>query len=163
MYRVPPEPKKQSAVARVLGGDMLQEIQQSNRGASQKGGTSKGANVEVLLQGAEKLCSIYPVTGAAEKIASLRSRHRQVSESVAEYEQRVVKQQSKLDRVNRGGSFDVGDEGEDGQASQGELGVTVTDGDLRLEEQEIRDLEAKKRALEERVAGMEKDLGGLMR
>lgn len=39
----------------------------------------------------------------------------------------------------------------------------VTDEDLRAEEEEIREIEAKRRALQERVAGMEKDLGGLLR
>jgi hypothetical protein len=35
--------------------------------------------------------------------------------------------------------------------------------DMQREEAEIRELEQKKKALEERVTGMEKDLGGLMR
>lgn len=35
--------------------------------------------------------------------------------------------------------------------------------DFRMEEEEIQELEKKKRALEDRVAGMERDLGGLLR
>jgi hypothetical protein len=35
--------------------------------------------------------------------------------------------------------------------------------DFRLEQEEIQELEKKKRALEDRVAGMERDLGGLLR
>lgn len=35
--------------------------------------------------------------------------------------------------------------------------------DFRAEQEEIQELEKKKRALEDRVAGMERDLGGLLR
>jgi len=35
--------------------------------------------------------------------------------------------------------------------------------DFKLEQEEIQELEKKKRALEDRVAGMERDLGGLLR
>jgi len=41
--------------------------------------------------------------------------------------------------------------------------LPMTQYDLRLEEDEIHALEQKKRALEERVTGMEKDIGRLMR
>lgn len=41
--------------------------------------------------------------------------------------------------------------------------VLITAEDLENEEQEIRELERKKRALEDRVSGMERDLGGLLR
>lgn len=52
-------PRQQSAVARVLGGDMLQEIERSAAGSRNKHGAGRGGvNVEVLLQGAEKLCSV---------------------------------------------------------------------------------------------------------
>lgn len=49
-----------------------------------------------------------------------------------------------------------------GVALQSET-VDVTDDDIEQELAEIRDLEGKKRALEDRVSGMERDLGGLMR
>ena len=53
------EPRKQSAVARVLGGELLQEIQQSTRRAtSQRNIGGSGVNVEILLRGAEKLCAV---------------------------------------------------------------------------------------------------------
>jgi hypothetical protein len=53
------EPRKQSAVARVLGGELLQEIQQSTRRAtSQRNGGGSGVNVEILVRGAEKLCAV---------------------------------------------------------------------------------------------------------
>jgi vacuolar-type H+-ATPase subunit I/STV1 len=38
----------------------------------------------------------------------------------------------------------------------------VTDEDIEREMAEIRDLERRKRTLEQRVAGMERDLGGLI-
>lgn len=38
----------------------------------------------------------------------------------------------------------------------------ITDEDIERELEEIRDLERRKRALEDRVTGMERDLGGLM-
>lgn len=38
-----------SAVARVLGGDMMNAIKRSDRG---------GLDIEVLLRGAEKLCDV---------------------------------------------------------------------------------------------------------
>lgn len=41
--------------------------------------------------------------------------------------------------------------------------ILITVEDLEKEEQEIRELERKKRALEDRVSGMERDLGGLLR
>jgi DASH complex subunit Spc34 len=52
-------PRKQSAVARVLGSHMLQEIEGYRINASdRKAGSSGGVNVDVLLKGAEKLCSV---------------------------------------------------------------------------------------------------------
>ena len=39
----------------------------------------------------------------------------------------------------------------------------ITDEDIARELGEIRELERRKRVLEDRVSGMEKDLGGLMR
>jgi hypothetical protein len=107
-----------------------------------------------------------PVAGATEKIASLRNRYRQIGESVALYEDRVSKQQSKLERMNKSAEFGSQSQDEEDYAEGAvhqAAEPTVTEDDLRLEEQEIKELELKKRTLEERVAGMEKDLGGLLR
>lgn len=41
--------------------------------------------------------------------------------------------------------------------------IHVTDEDIERELEEIRELERRKQALENRVTGMERDLGGLMR
>lgn len=154
------EPRKQSAVARVLGHDMLREIQKSNGSASR---TQTGRlDVEVLLRGAEKLCDVYPVPGASEKIASLRSRHRQISHSIAHYEEKVLKQQAKLDRINKVSDYGQQDGDMEPSFDQAQE-PTYTEADLNAEEQEIRELEQRKKTLEDRVAGMEKDLGGLLR
>lgn len=53
---------------------------------------------------------------------------------------------------------------EDATVLEGEeVDVHMTKEDLEKEEEVIRELERKKRALEERVTGMERDLGGLNR
>jgi hypothetical protein len=107
-----------------------------------------------------------PVAGATEKITSLRSRYRHIAESIAIYEDKVSKQQSKLERMNKSSDFGAPPRDEDGDCDEGMqqvLEAGMTEEDLRLEEQEIKELEVKKRALEERVTGIEKDLGGLLR
>lgn len=48
--------RNQSAVARVLGSDMMEEIKRS-AGTSARG-TRGEVNVEVLLRGAEILCNV---------------------------------------------------------------------------------------------------------
>ena len=62
--------------------------------------------------------------------------------------------------TSRGGYSD------DSKAEEGateETTIPLTKEDLEREEEEIKELERKKRGLEERVTGMERDLGGLMR
>ena len=106
------------------------------------------------------------MVGATEKITSLRNRYRHTAESIAIYEERVSKQQSKLERMKRSSDLGYQSQGEDGDCEEGIQQVFesgMTEEDLMLEEQEIKELELKKRALEERVTGIEKDLGGLLR
>ena len=108
-----------------------------------------------------------PVAGATEKIVSLRNRYRQIAESVAIYEEKVSKQQSRLERMNKSSDFsfqhqEAEDENED-ESIPHTVEPSVTEEDFRLEEQEIKELELKKRNLEERVTDLEKDLGGLLR
>ena len=84
-----------------------------------------------------------------------------ISGSLDELEDRVAKNTAKLERMSQS----YGDDYEDydtGGALQSET-MDVTDDDIRRELNEIRDLEEKKRVLEDRVSGMEKDLGMLMR
>lgn len=61
------------------------------------------------------------------------------------------------DYLDPGAPPDVGA----GDGKLGEMPITVEQ--LEREEQEIRDLERKKQTLEDRVSGMERDLGGLLR
>lgn len=90
-----------------------------------------------------------------------------MAESVALYEARVASQTAQLDRMNKtlDKSRDHDEEGDEATAfvEPHRDVAPITDDELRAEEQTIRDLEQKKRALEERVASMEKDLGGLLR
>jgi hypothetical protein len=87
---------------------------------------------------------------------------------VASYEARVANQTAQINRMNknRDNSQEQDEEGEEAMAfadPQHENVAPISDDELRAEEQAIRDLEQKKSALEERVASMEKDLGGLLR
>ena len=56
------DPRNQSAVAKVLGGDMMRQIEKSSRSGFTKAGLEgrlKGEiDIEVLLRGAEELCSV---------------------------------------------------------------------------------------------------------
>ncbi|KAJ5548716.1 hypothetical protein N7513_005950 [Penicillium frequentans] len=132
--------RSQSAVARVLGSDMMDEIKRST-GTSTRGPRGN------------------PVPGAQEKIANLRYRHEMIAESVAQLEDRVATNTAELEQMRS--SYD--DEDDFAPASLSQPGVPdVTDEDIEQELAEIRDLERRKRALEERVTGMERDLGGLM-
>ncbi|KAJ5624619.1 hypothetical protein N7510_000928 [Penicillium lagena] len=149
--------RNHSAVARVLGSDMMEEIKRS-AGTSTRGPRGE-VNIEVLLQGAEMLCNVYPVDEAPEKIASLRYRHGMITESIARLEDRVATNTAELARMSHGYGDD--DDDYDVPVSQPEA-PDVTDEEIQQELAEIQELELKKRALEERVTGMERDLGGLM-
>ena len=99
----------------------------------------------------------------------LRTRYEQLNSSIARYESKVAKQMIQLEKMNKhkGDHADFGDdEGKelDMNADDGDVPHShVTEDDLRREDEEIRELEKKKRALEDRVSGMERDLGGLLR
>jgi hypothetical protein len=154
----PPGPAiKQSAVARVLGNEMLLEIRQSSGSAARDKGN---VNVEVLLRGAERLCDAYAVAGATDKIAGIRQRHNAVTASITDYQARVSTQQSRLDRFHSGSGYGM-DDAENG-VDDAVKATIFTEQDFEAEEADVRELEARKKALEVRVAGMEKDLGGLL-
>ena len=76
-----------------------------------------------------------------------------------------MQQQSKLNRFNSGSGYENVDDELDGMAPESEPVSTriLTEADIEAEESEIRELEARKKALEDRVSGMEKDLEGLLR
>lgn len=164
VYGGPRQPKNK-AVAAVLGGDLYARTRAPDS-MRQKG----EIDVEALLHGAEKLAAVYPIPGAGERIAQLRRRHQQLAANIEHYEGRVALQARELERMHRpSGMSDYGEE-EDEVIDEGveaggedELIAPMTKEDLLREEEEIRELERKKRGLEERVTGMERDLGGLMR
>ncbi|KKK18929.1 hypothetical protein P175DRAFT_0434781 [Aspergillus ochraceoroseus IBT 24754] len=151
--------KTQSAVARVLGADMMEEIKRS-AGTSTRGPRGE-VNIDVLLKGAEILCNVYPVAGAQEKMASLRYRHEMITDSIAELEERVAKNTVELENMSRSYEDDHDDFENPGSLQSEAAGVS--DADIEQEMEEIRELERKKRSLEARVTGMDRDLGGLLR
>ncbi|KAL8862540.1 MAG: hypothetical protein Q9178_001038 [Gyalolechia marmorata] len=111
-----------------------------------------------------------PMPGARERISSLRSRFDQLTASVTKYEARVSKQTAQLAKRNRRGDTSndpdaagLGESADLEMLDERTNDVPITAEDLDREEQEIRELEKKKRALEDRVSGMERDLGGLLR
>ncbi|KAL4739228.1 DASH complex subunit Spc34 [Aspergillus similis] len=149
--------RNNSAVARVLGSDMMDEIKRSARTSTN--GSRGEVNIEVLLRGAEILCNVYPVAGAQDKIASLRYRNQVISESIAELEERVARNASELESMSHLHDDDYDELDNAGSPNAGV--ADVTDADIERELKEIRELERKKRNLEDRVNGMERDLGGL--
>ncbi|KAH8819725.1 DASH complex subunit Spc34 [Xylogone sp. PMI_703] len=158
-------PRKNTAVAAVLGGELHSQIRKTESVAH--GGRGE-MDVDVLLRGAEKLGNVWPVPGLGERINSLRIRHRQLKTSLGHYQQKIDKQESELEKLNRGEEWEEDHDGEEddddaARAEREEENVEITDEDLWREEEEIKELEAKKRELEERIRGMERDLGGLMR
>lgn len=83
-----------------------------------------------------------------------------ISESIAQLEDRVTANTAELDQMRRS----YGNDGEDflpAPVVQPDV-PEVTDEDLERELAEIRDLELRKRGLQERVNNMERDLGGLI-
>ncbi|KAF2769495.1 DASH complex, subunit Spc34 [Teratosphaeria nubilosa] len=148
---------KAKAVAAVLGGDLYNKTRKEGGMSRQKG----DLDVELLLHGAEKLTAVYPIEGAKEKIAALRRRHEQLAVNIAHYEDRVNRNTQELQLQNRptsGGAYDDEELSIDDNDA-----MPATKEDLMREAEEVRELERKKQMLEERVTGMSKDLGGLMR
>lgn len=152
---------KNKAVAAVLGGDLYQRTRR-DPSTRQKG----EVDVEVLLEGAERLAAVYPIPGATDRISRLRRRHQQVMANIAHYEERVNQQVKELEALNGPSHYEDDNEDADMDAGADEptvTALTITKEDIEREEAEIRELEQKKKALEDRVTDMERDLGGLMR
>ena len=57
-------------------------------------------DIEVLLHGAEKLCAVYALPGALERIPALRHKYAQQSATLAYYEGKVAEQQGALARMH---------------------------------------------------------------
>ncbi|KAK7210308.1 hypothetical protein V2G26_017486 [Clonostachys chloroleuca] len=146
-------PRRHTAVAAVLGGEMHDALR---RGEADRRGD---VDVDVLLRGAEKLCGVYELPGARERIAALRVRHRNGRNTAAYYEAKVAEQAEALASLNKKDWMeDEGDEKE--EEEEGEDDVWTVE-DLRREEEEARGMEAKKRELQLRLRAMEKDLAAL--
>lgn len=112
-----------------------------------------------------------PIPGAKERISSLQLRFNQLTASIARYDARVSTHATQLAKMNRRADSNTSDDIDPDLAAPADLAAAdgrpnempITAEQLEREEQEIRDLERKKQALEERVSGMERDLGGLLR
>lgn len=150
-------PRRNTAVAAVLGGDLHEQIRRSER----RGGRDD-VDVEILLQGAEKLCGVYPLAGAPERIAAQRAKYAHGRSTLAYYEAKVEEQAETLRRMNKDHWMDDDDDDEDGGPDGGGNHEITTEEELRRTEAEVRELERKKKELQERLRGMGKDLGGLL-
>ncbi|KAH7410502.1 DASH complex subunit Spc34-domain-containing protein [Phaeosphaeria sp. MPI-PUGE-AT-0046c] len=147
-------PRRNTAVAAVLGNDLVERIRRGGGGGAGSGlgyrtydGNNKNeVDVESLLEGAEKLLGVYPIPGARDKIAAMRQRHAQVTASVDYYEERLAEQVTQLNKLNR--NRDYIDDEEDEEEPQ--EAPPLSEDDLRREEEEMRQLERKKRELEDR-------------
>lgn len=163
------QPKRNTAVAAVLGRELYRKVREADASVAQSGGygnrtRAKGeVDVEVLLQGATRLCEVYPIPGAREEIEKARRRYEQLSANIAHYEDKVERNARQLEGMKKWGNGFDEDEGEVVDEVREVTGVSMTKEDLEREEREIRELERKKKGLESRVSEMEKDLGGLMR
>ena len=135
-----------SAVAKLLGHDTLRKIRTSQRDGSK----GRGIDLEVLLSSVEKLCDVHAVMGAQDRAQDLRVRHEYLVGSIQRYEALVSQQQSAMSGLNDADEYQ-------------ELGTKeITDEDIFEQEQTIKTLETKKRALEARLAGIAKDLDGVL-
>ncbi|KAH7081793.1 DASH complex subunit Spc34-domain-containing protein [Paraphoma chrysanthemicola] len=150
-------PRRNTAVAAVLGNDLVERIRRGGGGGAGSGlgyrtydGNSKNeVDVESLLEGAEKLLGVYPIPGAQDKIAAMRQRHAQVTASIDYYEGRLAEQTVQLGRLNRNRDF-IDDDGDE-TAEEAPEALPLSEEDLRREEEEMRLLERKKRELEDRL------------
>ena len=108
-----------------------------------------------------------PIAGALDRIALLRSRNAKVTASLDEYEHLVAEQTTQLGRMNGASVSGLDDEADEEVMVHSTQSIPTemptSEEDLRREEEGIAELERRKRTLEERVSGIEKDLGGLMR
>ena len=90
--------------------------------------------------------------------------------STEELEELVAEQSAQLGQMNRPTSFMKDDDDFDdlttvnvAASKRPSEGLPMTAEEVKKEEEDVAELERKKQTLEERVSGMEKDLGGLMR
>ncbi|KAI1385454.1 DASH complex, subunit Spc34 [Hypoxylon trugodes] len=148
-------PRRHTAVAAVLGGDLHEQIRRSER----RGGKDD-VDVEILLKGAEKLCGVYPLPGALERIAALRSKYAHSRNTLAYYEAKVAEQAEALGRMNKDHWMDE-DEDEDALEGIAQQEI-VTEEDIAREDEQIAELDKRKRELQGRLKAIEKDVEGLL-
>jgi len=105
--------------------------------------------------------------GALERIAAVRGRFSKAMTSIQQYEELVESQAAQLRSMNQPATFGDDDDMEDDtfqDIARRPAGTpSLTHEDILREEESIRELERRKRTLEDRVSGMEKDLGGILR
>lgn len=101
--------------------------------------------------------------GVLENIGSLRVRYEKLSSSIANYESRITDQTNELARMNKSKDALNGKDDPSSPAPNAIYRRRVTQEDLDKEAGEIRELEKKRLILEDRIQGMEQDLGGLSR
>lgn len=155
-------PRRNTAVAAVLGGDLHAKITRRAPASGRVEGAAGDVDIEVLLRGAEKLCNVYPLPGALERIPALRQRWANQSNTLAYYEAKVAEQAERLGRMNKRPDEFGEEEEEEEDVNVGFMDSQMTEEDVRREEEEVRELDKKKRELQERLRAMEKDLGGLL-
>ncbi|KAI0867172.1 DASH complex subunit Spc34 [Xylaria cubensis] len=149
-------PKRNTAVAAVLGGDLHDQIRRSER----RGGKDQ-VDIEVLLRGAEKLCGVYLLPGAPERIAAQRTKYAHSRSTLAYYEAKVEEQAEALRQMNKDHWIDD-DEDEELEGDTGDNNEMITEEDLRRTEAEVGELARKKKELQERLRSMDKDLSNLL-
>ncbi|KAL7276463.1 hypothetical protein RUND412_000525 [Rhizina undulata] len=154
LFTVPEAQQKQKSVASrrntavysVLGGDMIENLR---RGGGVVHGGGGEVDVEVLLDGAERLLSVYHMPGAQERIISARKRFDHLTESLTNYEALVEAQREQLEIMH---NPEWVEEEEQEEEDLAEL--------IRKEEAEIEGLEKRKQELEERIRGADRAMGG---
>ncbi|KAF8449655.1 DASH complex subunit Spc34 [Terfezia claveryi] len=155
-------PRRNTAVAAMLGKDMVDQLRRGGGGGvgGGIGGVATGeVDVEILLQGAEKLTQHYPIPGSPESISQLRSRFIRVSNSISALEAMVTNQQAQLDILHRRHD-DIGCSDDDVVDSRNSRGTTdITEEMLWREEEEIAELERKREEMEEEIKRMDMELG----
>ncbi|KKF93787.1 DNA replication regulator SLD2 [Ceratocystis platani] len=156
-------PRRNTAVAAVLGGELHDQLRRGERGtASARSGAGGGdVDVEVLLRGAEKLCTVYSPAGVAARISQIRNKHANLANTMAYYENKVAEQSLQLEAMNKDWMDEDGMKHEEEEEENENDSIVITEEDLRAEEEEVRELDRKKRDLQNRLRAMEKDLGGL--
>ena len=101
-----------------------------------------------------------PIPGAQDRIAAMRQRHSRLEASLEYYDARIAEQTEQLGRLNRSRGYDDAPPEEVGAET---VAPVMTEEDLRREEDEVRQLERKKKGLEDRVNSMGRDISGVLR